>query len=289
MMTLRLWRIFYNSLPRHPLFWQSLNSNPEASATSGKGWQWRVWQAGSALFGLVIFMGLLAFGIPILFLSYLFVFIGGLVGGGNAAVGVSGAIAEEQEKGRYDLLALSPPGMFGTGWALATRFLRTNRNALRLAKLIRAFHLICFLGVIFMVAVNAIFAVSLGMVSSLLELGIVEMVVVLLLIIALHLDFIQARLLGAMIGILAPTLNQRRVESGMTAIGIFLIAQMTIYLVIYSSINLLIALGVESALLLAFLTLVFVFLLHEIALYSIWRMMRERLNLEPDLLETLKR
>jgi hypothetical protein len=64
---------------------------------------------------------------------------------------------------------------------------------------------------------------------------------------------------------------------------------MTIYLVIYSSINLLIALGVESALLLAFLTLVFVFLLHEIALYSIWRMMRERLNLEPDLLETLKR
>lgn len=292
MMTPRLWRTFYDSLPRHPLFWQTLHFTPKDPIT-GTGWTWRLKQVASALLGLLMFIGILALGVPLLFFSYLIVFMGGVIAGGNAAAGISSEIAREQEKGRYDLIALSPPGMFGAGWALATRFLRTNRNTLRLAKLIRAFHLICFLGVILIVVMNLVIAGGTGMIESIMDTGFIEMAAVLMLIAALHLDFIQAVLLGALIGILAPSYTSRRIDSSIAAVGGFLGIQFTIYLVIYASLNLmtllLLALGIDSTFLIALLTLILVYVTHEIALYSIWRMVQQRLNLESRMLQTLKR
>jgi hypothetical protein len=292
MMTLRLWRIFYQSLPRHPLFWLSLHRPPE-KRSRGEGWQYWLRQFSSAVFGILIFVGILALGIPLLFFSFLLIFAGGLFAGGNAAAGISTAIGREQEKGRFDLVSLSPPGMFGAAWALATRFLRTNRRALRLMKLIRAFHLICFLGAMSILAMNAMLNISTGDVESLADLGIVEMLIVVLLVGTLHLDVIQAVLMGALFGILAPTYQARRVDSSMTAVGMFLAVQLLIYLAVFSSLNLtaalVVRLGVEMSLLpLALFALIFVFLAHEIALYWIWRMVQQRLNLEPRLLQTRK-
>jgi hypothetical protein len=295
LMTVQLWRAFYDSLPRHPLFWQTLTSG-NAPVPVQVDWRWRLRQAGAAILGLLIFIGIIALGIPILFLSYLILLAGAVLAGGHAAAGISAAIGQEQEKGRYDLIALSPPGMFGAGWALATRFLRTNRNTLRLTRLIRAFHIMCFFGAVGIVLMNVVLAASTGIVENLTESGLVELSVVIVLVCALHLDFLQAVLMGALVGILAPTYTlhtQRRLDTALVAVAMFLLIQFTLYLVIYATLNIVTAvmgmIGLDvPVLLIALLALALVFITHEIALYWIWRMVQQRLNLEPRMLQTLK-
>ncbi|MBC8171433.1 MAG: hypothetical protein H7X77_07160 [Anaerolineae bacterium] len=287
MMTWYIWRIFYNSLPRHPLFWQELH--PPESDVSTPVWQRRLRQALVVLMVPAVFLAFFWLAAGGVLLLYLMLFTGALVAGTNAAMGVANAINQEQTKQRYDLIAMTPPGMFGIGWALGTRFLRKNRRTLRFTRLIRGFHLICLLMVVAIVLLSNFLLQGRGLGDSTIS----QLLVGVLFIVSLHLDFVQSGLIGALVGMLVPS-YARRMDTNLIAPVVFIAIKLGTYLVIGVGLSfvgwLLERLGLIDALaLFIFIALILVFITHEAALYWIWRMIEYRLNLEPDTLRTMKR
>lgn len=287
MMTWRIWRMFYDSLPRHPLFWQELH--PLEPETRPPAW-WQPLRNGVlVLAGICALIAFFWIVLPFLLLLYFMLFAAALVSGTNAAIGVAGAINQEQVKRRYDLIALTPPGMFGIGWALGTRFLRKNRRTLRFTRLIRGFHLLCLLMVIGIVLLSHFLLQGRGM----LEGTISQLLVGVFFIIALHLDFVQSGLIGALVGMLVPAYT-RRLDTNLTAPVMFIGIKLGTYLVILIGMNLVALLldfvGVlDNLAIFTFSGVILVFVTHEAALYWIWRMIENRLNLEPNTLRTMKR
>lgn len=292
----RLWRVFYKSFPRHPLFWnefgiirqqpkEKLGLRKRTSSTL------RMLSPGLGLLILCPIVWLAAF--PGFLLLILFILGGGTLAGLHAALGISTALSRQYKAGHFDVVALTPSGLIGASWALAARFLRTNRNTLRLHRLITGAYLT--LGFLFVVGLLMWFPSVIELQTDVTEWAsgwLTGQLNGMLLVGLLYFDFLQSTLMGALIAMVAPTYANSRIDTNLAAVGLFLVVQLSVYvtiglLALGVPATLFRALGLEGGIALSLIHCIGVLLIREVALWYVWRMVAARLNTDLSELEAL--
>ena len=159
------------------------------------------------------------------------------------AVRISGNIAEEHDRGRAELLSLTPSGTLGFSWAAVMGFLHRNMTFARLRRWIPIIGIALSL-----LTLDALVFLSLKLVvvytrtyqggSTLTYPNpndrILEQIVALFYIIAItaafYVDFFQSVIAGILIAIVTPTYGRNRFETQALTLGGFLGVQLVTYL-----------------------------------------------------------
>lgn len=288
-LSLRLWRaIFHNSLYDFPL----LTHNPEGSqpllALPPRRRNLVLGGGGITLLILLLQPGMLSVVLAALFI--LLVAFAGTVSGWLAAARIARVIFREQDKGRYDLLALTPPGVLGVHWAIVTRSLRDDPVLRWLRWLPSGFYLMVgFLvaGVLFGLMASAILWIW-GEMSRPGLVAVLNAALALTALIALYSDYIQSVVMGVVTGILLPTFARRQSENAafvLAAAGYFgfqlvyyaLLIPVGLWLIRYLIIPGVLRDDPLPALLLTLLVTTLSFALRELVLRRLWRMAENRL------------
>jgi hypothetical protein len=144
-----LWRAFFKTIPRHPLFWLYARRPRPARPTvpppdSPERRRQRIREL-LVMFTAVI-VGLLTFIPLILTLSVaglllpLLVSFGGLFAGLQVALSVTAAVSDELDR-RGAVVAVTADGLIGLAWAAAAHRLRTDRAGYNLRRFLRVAYL----------------------------------------------------------------------------------------------------------------------------------------------------
>lgn len=142
---------------------------------------------------------------------------------------ISQSIARERAAGRFDLLALTPSGAFGTAWVMACGAIQRTGMLYVLETpfswLLRGFLLLIAFSSI------AIFSLD-SPVFDQTEAILIGIYTFALLIIALLIDHAHSVGLSVLIGLLAPTYTTRPADSGLLALTVYTMLQMTTYAIV---------------------------------------------------------
>lgn len=272
MLTWKLWRALRQPPHQHPLYQHTL-SRP-ASAMSG-------------YLGCVVI--LIA---PMLLLPAL-VFLSGVYGL-RWAMQIAGAIAREHESGRFDLVALSPSGAFGSSRAIMSACLYRNESLAQIqsggAWVLRlAFALTLMLS--FTSLSEPILTVDYAPNVN----EIVTLVYLASMVAAIYIDHVQSVVVAQLVGMWIPTLVRRRLDASMGALLIYLLLQVSTYvLTALISFGLLpMVLGALpmpiNTILLALLRLAAFFAIREILIQVLWRAVVRQTNAAPSELAFMTR
>lgn len=285
MTTWKLWRALRNPPALHPVFLRTvlLPYRPKPPSTTWAG---------------MVIKSVLSLGeysptllIPVIPLIWIIL---GITYGLDCALRVGSAIAREHENDTFNLLSLSPAGALGASWAICTSTLYRNRDFDRLREIVRA-----------SMVVGAAFILILGLTVLVVhsdtfsrfpappEPTIVHTANFLGVIAALYLEFVQSTLLGCLLGMFIPTYAHGRLDSSLYAVGGYLLLQVTTYLLAFfigfvilpDSLNNLPFKSEYIEIVLTVLRLFVFFLIREVTLTILWRLLIERLNAYPSELD----
>lgn len=244
-MKLRSWELWY-SLYHHPLVNAPLlyknftprtprrNPLPEAS------------QIGLSIGGVVLtsilclanlselMRGLTSlFGTILLALVLGLLLVGTILPGLNLALKVGGAIFREQEKGRYDLLALIPRGAAAVHWALVMRCVRDDVLSRRLRQIIQNIGTLLVLPIVAALLPIALLVLLVFLFNLRLAADFFAVVGTPLLVVALfYIDYIQSTIIAVLLSIVIPGCVYSRSGSGAVWIAplLFTAGQLLFYL-----------------------------------------------------------
>lgn len=288
----RLWRaIFHNSLYEFPVLVRSPDGKREPADLSS-------YKSRVAIGGWLLVMAFILLLYPsvlptlCIFLFMTLVLFGGTLSGWAAATRIAKTIFREQEKARYDLLLLTPPGVLGVHWAIVTRNLRDDRLLRWLRWLPSGFFIFVgfllfglLIGIIttsFLWLLNdsvlgfsALFQVSAG----LLVLGI------------LYADYLQSVVMGVLIGILLPTYAKTQAENSAYALAsaCFFSVQALYYLIfgfvgLWLTVQVIVPALVQGrqfiAVIVLAISLAVMFASREIVVRWLWRQAEQRLQFD---------
>lgn len=288
----RLWRaIFHNSLYEFPVLVRSPDGKREPADLSS-------YKSRMAIGGWLLVMAFILLLYPsvlptlCIFLFMTLVLFGGTLSGWAAATRIAKTIFREQEKARYDLLLLTPPGVLGVHWAIVTRNLRDDRLLRWLRWLPSGFFIFVgfllfglLIGIIttsFLWLLNdsvlgfsALFQVSAG----LLVLGI------------LYADYLQSVVMGVLIGILLPTYAKTQAENSAYALAsaCFFSVQALYYLIfgfvgLWLTVQVIVPALVQGrqfiAVIVLAISLAVMFASREIVVRWLWRQAEQRLQFD---------
>lgn len=288
----RLWRaIFHNSLYEFPVLVRSPEGQPETTILA-----WYRSKAGVGALLLISALALLLVPalLPLLLilLFMLLVVLAGTLSGWTAATRIAKTIFREQEKARYDLLLLTPPGVLGVHWAIVTRNLRDDRLLRWLRWLPSGFFIfIAFL--LFGLLIGIVTTSFLWLLNDAL-LGFSALFQVsagLLVITILYTDYLQSVVLGVLVGILLPTYARTQAENSAYALAsaCFFTVQATYYLVfglsgLWLTAQVILPALVQGRQVIAVIVLAIclavMFASREIAVRWLWRQAEERLQFD---------
>jgi hypothetical protein len=276
----QLWMALHTEQPQHPIFKLERRtfSDPSPLVT-------RILTDVLPLVVLVL-MVFSAWLLALLFIGVLLLLLisSGVVYGLIAALGVSRDMAKYRANGRYDLVAMTPDGVFGVVWAVGANFLQRadSLGYLRWAMYrlyIAAFCMLVF-ALVFSAAVlngepsrydaNPFLTYLLpGLANALIWLGIHA------------LDFTRSALTGTLIGWLAPTYTTSRRETHLLALALYLMLQIFTYLLFWVVGGQMFALWFSGAgaVLLNLLRLLLVVGIRELTLRGLWELLLWRLNI----------
>lgn len=240
-MTFRLARALYKSLPRHPMFWYDYSPTPSREPLTPRQ---RLIRAGLVILLVISACPIMAVAVlPGAFTLLFIVMLGGTIAGLHAANGISGLIGGVREQGRYDLVGVTPEGIFGLSWALGARFLRMQRGARRLRRLILSLYIAGALLVGLAAVMLPFFQLDPSMFMGtsadfqvdhdVLYNRLLALFNILLLLAFVRLDYTQSMVSAALIGMVAPTMARRRVDASIMGFGLFLGLQFGVYVVIF--------------------------------------------------------
>lgn len=289
MMTWRLWRLFFGTLPRHPLFWYPMYAVSAPKPAPSRNIFRRI---GRLLLVLIMPLVVWILFLPMFVMLPLLLVLAATYGGALAAFSVSRLTIREYETGRYDQIAVTPDGDFGLSWALAQRVLRRHPSMRQFLRSMRAIHAILFGTMLGISVINLLFLGSDQ--AFILESGLPVLLIVITFILFLRLDLMQALLIGTMVGMLSPTWT-RRSDSSLLAVSLVMLLQFGMYLVvalIVAGMTMLFSLdadllwNTEGFLIILMTVLGAVFVLHELIMAGMWRILSDRLNFNPQLLTT---
>lgn len=244
MMVRNLWHGLHYSLPRHPLLWYGALKNriPQAPRINEDLFFWiqallyvGFWFAG--FLGLAIWI---VVGFPVIIL----VMLPSLVAGIATTVGVGMRIMLERERGRHELMGVTPSGFLGASWVQATHYFRTSSIATNFKQLIDGFHItwiFMLLALFFIVtltmsspraAVSGEFRLFYGDLISPFNAG-------LLLLIARG-DYLYSVVTGALVAMIVPTFARSRADGYVMMVIGFALVQLVSYLLFLLSLILVI-------------------------------------------------
>ncbi len=214
----------------------------------------------------------------------------GTVSGLLTGFAVSDTIINEKLQGRFDLLGLTPYGFAGATWALCSLSLQSNDLLRRVRGVMRVF----FSFLIALVTIPLLYTIMLVLASPRSPIGDVlsDMVLILLVVGAMTIDYIQSTSVGALIGMIAPLRSSTRFESRNNVWSSFLVSQVASYLIAVFLIgfilpNLLATVGITSQLGYVALAVVVFYLIRELVLVLMWQLLAYQLRVELDELDQL--
>lgn len=304
--TLRLNYIFYRAMPRHPLFWRDFGAARYPGRAQQQGSRrWgpaqnslflrQIIRLGAPVIALMIICpAIVVLAIPGLAFFPLLVFAGGTLIGVNAAFGVCNVVSAEFDNGRGDVLALTPAGLVGANWALAARFLRTNRRWRQLYRLITGIFIMVALWVIFGVGLTSLLLLDSSSLGVVLEDAMALPINTVMFVGLLYLDARQSTIIGALIGMAMPTFIRSRLDTTISAVAMFLGMQFVTYILIFFVAfwlpGVLLALfQIEGWLLHSIVHCGIALTIREFSLWLVWGWTAQRLNTDLTELESLAR
>lgn len=212
------------------------------------------------------------------------------------AVSISGTIARERETGMFELIALSPAGAFGASWAACTASIHRNDSLAQIQSpsswIVRlAFTLLILASLGNFVAPLVPETAAGGM------LVIIPLVYLFTLSGALYIDHVQSIVTSALVGMLIPTYARGRVDAGGGAFLMFLLLQVTTYVLTLVLGFVLLPAVLETvglqeiavAFVLPVGRLVIFYVIRAILITILWRVLVERLNIAASELEIMTR
>jgi hypothetical protein len=214
-MTWRLWRAFNNPPASHPIFKRITDETYEDEIELVSLLQRILIQGQIWLWPLLFMLNMRAL--------LLMVFSGTLYGA-VWSIRISGTIADEHKKGRYDLLCLSPTGAVGAVWAICTGCLHQDKAFEQInSREAWSIRLLLFIPVVISVPflIRQIFSVALTTTF----IGIVAVMIV------FYLDHVQSILFGSLFGVMASYYAPNPLDQRLWALAGFLAVQITSYLV----------------------------------------------------------
>jgi hypothetical protein len=280
-----LWQALHTEQPRHPIFRIDRREYTDPPRLLTK------LLTDVLPFGVLALMVFSAWLLAIAFIAgliFLLVF-SGLIYGWIAAYGVSREVAKYRANGRYDLVALTPHGVFGATWAIGANFLQKTDS---LGYLRWAMTRLYAVGICLLTLTLVFCAVFFN--SQLTRYGDNSFQLYLLpgianafLWLGIHfLDFTRGGLLGTLIGWLAPTYTNNRREAHLLALALYLIFQIFTYIVFWLvgweiCGWMFAAAGITSPVVVNLVRLMLVVLIREGTLRGLWAMLLWRLNVSP--------
>jgi hypothetical protein len=135
----------------------------------------------------------------------LILLIATILPGMNLALKVSSAIFNEQEKGRYDLLALTPRGIAALHWTMVMRCMRDDVLSKRLRQFVQEFATLFILPIIAGLLPIVLMALLVLLFNLRLALDFFAMVSVPLMIVGLfYVDYFQSLIIAALMSVVVP-------------------------------------------------------------------------------------
>jgi hypothetical protein len=150
----------------------------------------------------------------------------------NLALKVSGAIFNEQAKGRYDLLALAPRGLAALHWALLMRCVRDDVIARQLRRMIEQFGVLFLLPIVAGMLPILLMALLVLLFNLRLALDFLALVgAPLLIVLLLYVDYIQSMIIAALLSVVVPAMIYTRSGLGAAWIAplVFFAGQVLFY------------------------------------------------------------
>jgi len=143
------------------------------------------------------------------------------------AVQIASSIANEKESGIYDLLVATPPGVLGIGRIVMSACLHRNESLEQTEAagtwLMRGFFTI----VVMLIAAS----INPGIIPQKADIagGLIVLVYIGTMALAVYIDHLHSIVLSAEIGILVPIYATKRLDAGATAFGVYLIIQISTF------------------------------------------------------------
>ena len=198
---------------------------------------------------------------------------------------ISQSIAREQVTGRFDLLALTPNGSFGSAWVMACGAIQRT-GMLYVLETPFSWLLRGFLMLIVFTSV-AIFSLDVTF-NNQTDAIIISIYMFAILMCALLIDHVHSVGLSVMIGLLAPTYTTRTADAGLLALTVYTMLQLTTYAVVglfgFAVLpDLLVALLVSPmirTLLLPIVRVVLLFTVRELVVIYLWTLVQQQYHAE---------
>lgn len=206
MLTWKLWRGLKRPPPKNPLFQRVMSSPPQEMP----------WYLGCAIVLVAPFLLLPAF----VFMSAVY--------GLRWTIMIAGMIARERESGMFELIALSPNGLFGSSRAIMSACLHRNESLAQMQSF-GAWIMRFAMGLVLMLTIASLTTpIVLNDADPLLG-QIITPLYIISLAIAVYVDHIHSILVAELVGMLVPIYTTRRVDASLGALVLYLLIQVGTY------------------------------------------------------------
>lgn len=300
-----LWRIFFKTVPRHPLYWfytlrHPLFQRPTRERSKQERRRQFVYDVLLVLAGIAVLVtALLPLLITVSVLGTivpLIVLFGGYFAGLQIALSIGASLEQEMRSRRGDLVAMAGDGLVGVGWATAAHRIRADKTSLNLRRLIG----ICytFAMVMTLIVTGGIIVIYvLG--GSVIDFDLTEFVPglitpinALVIISLMSLDLLQSQVAGVLVGIITPTFESGRSSNLTQTFIVFSIAQLAFYALVGVVILITGVFSFVDGFLLTALRVVLILAAREVVNRALWYYCARRLNTdwrEMHILATVRR
>lgn len=294
MFTFRLWSALHRPYVAHPLYRRLKHASATRNTVASRMRDYL--PEDSAWGAILLLLSIIAMAIGgwralifLLFLIPLALISAGTFSGLLALLKTSGLINRQTEQGKDALMGVTPLGLPGMLWALCSFAYHQDSFLKSLRETVRGVYVFGF----FILIVPAFFLslfVFLDILIASRSSGYGELPQTLVggfgLLFLAYADLVQSILVGCLMGMLAPTYTQRRVDSSGLAVGAFLAAQFLSYaLIALIDLVILPQLAAQTAIIddtgLFLLQISVFFIVREIVLRGLWRLLVHRIEATP--------
>jgi hypothetical protein len=282
MFTWQLWNALHGARPRHPLFRLERHARDKSVSP------WRKLFEDVLPLGLLVMMVASAWMLALLVIAgfILILVVSGFLYGLIAAYGISRNLAKHRARGRYDLISLTPGGVFETNHAVSAYFLQR----VDVLGYIREIMNRLYIGAAILLSLAMILAF--GFTNTLMtkystnvfQTFLFPSILSGMLIVGLHyLDFTRSALTGILIGMITPTYTRGTSETHVFAVILYTALQLLVYGFAWATGIDLVLRGFDttSALIMNLTPLLLAVVVREISLQGLWYLLLWRLNVSP--------
>lgn len=202
----------------------------------------------------------------------------------NNALKIGNMLTHEHRTQRYALLSISPVGISGIHWFIASIVCMTNNSIKQVTNIVRIIFILMFFGagmVLFQQTAMNLNNDPIGTFGK----NLLLLFPFFLLMGIITLDFFQSNVLGCIIGMFIPLYLHKEIEAAGLILGVFLLAQILFYLVVGIVVYVLVANNVidllekfEQSLLIGSIALIVLFVIRELLIMQLWRYLVEALE-----------